>query len=176
MISILLNHKLVLGFAGLMSALALVAAFASEIFLGLEPCILCVYQRYPFAIVMLVSILALAAFRKSDRTSRIGLVLCALVMLINSSIATYHTGVEQHWWESTEACTFNIPTGEDQNWLENIMSTPMGRCDEIPWQDPFIGLSMANYNIGLCFGLFLLCLISAAFKPRPQEEKEPLPE
>ncbi|MDH5722099.1 MAG: disulfide bond formation protein B [Alphaproteobacteria bacterium] len=170
MISILSRHKLILGFAGLISALALAAAFGSEIFLGLEPCILCVYQRYPFAIVMFVSFVILAVFRKSDKVIRIGLVLCAIVMLVNSGIASYHTGIEQHWWEMTESCDFNISKDENETWLENIMSRPMGRCDEIPWQDPFIGLSMANYNIGFCFGLFLLCLISAALKPRPQSE------
>tara|TARA_B100001989_G_C24550415_1_gene474140 strand:- start:5557 stop:6096 length:540 start_codon:yes stop_codon:yes gene_type:complete len=173
---ILSCHKFILAFAGLISALALAAAFASEIFLGLEPCILCIYQRYPFAIVMLLSLIFLVAFRKSDKSMRIGLVFCALVMLANSGIATYHTGVEQKWWDSTEACTFNLPLDEEQNWLENIMSAPMGRCDEIPWQDPILGLSMANYNIMLCFGLFVLCLLSAGIKPRNREETKPQPE
>lgn len=176
MISLLSRHKLVLGFVGLMSFVALAAAFSSEIFLGLEPCHLCILQRYPFAVVMLVSIVTLSIFRKKNKAIRVSLMLCALVMLSNSGIALFHTGVEQGWWESTDSCELNLSIDDEQSWLENIMSTPMGKCSEIPWQDPVLGLSMANYNIALCFGLFLLCLMSAALKPRPLEEIIPTSE
>ena len=49
----------------------------------------------------------------------------------------------------------------DQSWIDNIMSTPAGRCDEIPWQDPLLGLSMANLNMILCALLFLACMFAA---------------
>ncbi len=44
----------------LISFTALAAAFIAEGFLGLEPCILCIYQRYPFAFGLLAGVIGLA--------------------------------------------------------------------------------------------------------------------
>ncbi len=35
------------------------------------------------------------------------------------------------------------------------------RCDEIPWADPILNLSMANYNVIFCLGLAVMAFISA---------------
>lgn len=142
----------------LFSASALAAALFSEAFLGLEPCRLCIYQRWPFVIAIIVAIIGLLTPFK-----RALLGCLSFNFLCNSAIAFYHTGVEQKWWESAvEGC--EVFFGEpDPNLspLENILSTPMAKCSDIPWQDPLIGLSMANYNIIFCFGLAILCLAGA---------------
>lgn len=143
------------------SVLSLGGAIASELFLGLEPCKLCIYQRWPFVIAIVIGIFGLIA--RKDKRAAIGFtVLGGLTFLANSVIAFYHTGVEQKWWVSAvEGCAVpNFDTG-DQSWLENLMSAPSKPCDVIPWQDPLIGLSMANYNTLLCFGLFAACMIAA---------------
>ncbi|MBX2834364.1 MAG: disulfide bond formation protein B [Micavibrio sp.] len=149
-------HTLV--FLLVISLTALAAAFASEAFLGLEPCILCIYQRWPYAAVVAISGVALLA--KRFKKAAIGL--SGLAMAINSGIALYHSGIERKWWDSGVAGC-KVPadfTGGTQSILENIMSAPTGNCSEIPWQDPLIGLSMANYNVIVCFGLFALCVYS----------------
>lgn len=148
-----------LGAVAAIAFIALATAFASEAFLGLEPCKLCIYQRWPFAIVILLGIIGLTI--KALR--RPALFLSGLAMLVNSGIALYHSGVEQKWWKSAfEGCS--VPSAflngdKTQSILENIMSAPTARCDEIPWQDPILGLSMANYNILLCFALFIVCAL-----------------
>lgn len=144
-----------------LSLSALAAAFASEAFLGLEPCVLCIYQRYPYAFAALFSLIGLL-LRKRRRLASALLGLCALLFLGNNTIAVYHTGVELHWWESAvESCTIFQFKNENQSVLENILSAPLGRCDEIPWKDPILGLSMANYNVALCLILSLFCLYGA---------------
>jgi len=149
---------------GLISFLALAAAFASEIFLGLEPCILCIYQRWPFAIVIALAVIGMAACKKAENSKNIGSIfvgLSGLTLAANGAIAFYHTGVEQKWWVSAvEGCAVPQLSGNTQNWIENIMSAPTANCAEIPWQDPIIGLSMANYNVLLGFGLAALCAYS----------------
>lgn len=151
----------ILIFIAAMSIAALAAAFASEAFLGLEPCRLCIYQRWPFAIGIPLSIIGLFL---SFKRSILGVL--SLNFLVNSGIAFYHTGVEQKWWVSAvEGCAVIFPEpAEGQSILDNIMSTPMAKCEDIPWQDPIIGLSMANYNIGFCFGLAVICLVGALRK------------
>lgn len=143
------------------SVLSLVMALSAEAFYGLEPCILCVYQRFPFLAVALFGTIGLV-MRRRGGVARTMIGLSALAFLVNSAIAAYHTGVEQKWWKSAvEGCAVPNLSGEAQSILENILSAPTGRCDEIPWQDPILGLSMANYNALLCLGLFVVCLVSA---------------
>lgn len=148
---------MMLAIMGVISSMALAAALFSEVALGLEPCILCIYQRIPYAVVIVLALTALFLRRRPSAVHAL-LTLSGLAFLINSAIAFYHTGVEQRWWASAvEGCA--VPGfGEDpQSILENILSAPTARCDEIPWVDPILGLSMANYNIVVCLGLSLIC-------------------
>lgn len=145
----------------LISIGSLAAAFIGEIFFGLEPCQLCIYQRWPFAIVIAFGLLGLA-MRKNATTRTIIVSFCGFTMLTNSGIALYHTGVEQKWWTSAiGGCSVPPLNIEEQDWLENIMSAPAKPCDVISWQDPILGLSMANLNVMLGAFLFIICMISA---------------
>lgn len=148
------------GIAGV-SAFALAAALYSEVALGLEPCILCIYQRIPFVIGVIVGIVGLA-LRRNEGLSNILIGGLGVNFLVNAGIAFYHTGVEQKWWVSTvEGCA--VPDFTDtsqQSILENILSAPTANCAEIPWEDPILGLSMANYNVLLGLGVFGVCVFS----------------
>ncbi len=161
---------IIFGLIATISFGALTAAFVAEGLLNLEPCRLCILQRYPFAFGLFAGIIGMALKHKKG-LSLLLLLLCGVSFLGNSIIAVYHTGVEQHWWESAiEGCT--IAEFEDksgQSILENLLSAPMGDCSMIPWQDPLFGLSMANWNIPFCFGLFLFCLLGAYFVKKRQE-------
>jgi disulfide bond formation protein DsbB len=150
-----------------MSVGALLAALASEAFLGLEPCPLCIMQRWPYALAALAGAAGLALSPRFARADLIALLFSAGAFLVNSGIALYHTGVERHWWASMlEGCVVPHFSDQGQSMLENILSAPTGRCDEIPWADPVLGLSMANYNVMLGLALFALCALAAVSKFR----------
>lgn len=158
-----------LGLVARISFLALAMAFVAEGFLGLEPCRLCIYQRYPFAFAGIIALIGLA-FRKKHNLSIIFLALCSAFFAANTGIAAYHTGVERHWWTSAfEECAIHFDTA-NKSFLENILSAPTAPCDQIPWADPVLGLSMANYNVLMCFVLFLFCGL-AAWKIRKPRAK-----
>lgn len=170
------------GIAGI-SVFALSAALYSEVALDLEPCILCIYQRIPFVIGAVLGMLGLTLRNKPQIADGI-LGILAVNFMTNSGIAAYHTGVEQKWWTSkVEGCaaTFeNLGNTEaakaTQSLLENILSAPTGNCAEIPWEDPLLGLSMANYNVALCFGIFVACLLSILIRNSGQNTKPQEPE
>ncbi len=146
------------------SILALAAAFASEAFLGLEPCKLCIYQRWPYALVAVFSLGGIALSDKFRRAPLWILLADACAFAINSGIALYHSGVERHWWKSAlDGCLVPNMSAEPQSFLENILSAPAGRCDEIPWADPLLGLSMANYNVAMGLALFAVCAAAIFF-------------
>ena len=157
----------VFGWIAAISIFALAAALFSEVALGLEPCILCIYQRIPFVIGAVLAIAGLAVRKKPAIVDSI-LGVLAVNFMTNTGIAAYHTGVEQKWWASeVEGCNADFGSlgaenaaPSTQSILENILSAPSGNCAEIPWQDPILGLSMANYNVALCFGIFAACLLS----------------
>lgn len=161
---ILGTPSVVFAIIGISSFCALASAFIAEALFMLEPCHLCIIQRYPFAIGIMIGLFG-AAFRKKKTFVSALLLLCSLNFLVNSGVAIYHSGIERHWWESAlEGCSVVFEdSSSEQSILENIMSTPLGDCSQIPWQDPIFNLSMANWNIAFCFGLFVFCLVALRF-------------
>jgi disulfide bond formation protein DsbB len=150
-------HVIAAGLAGV-SVVALIAAFASEAFLGLEPCKLCIYQRWPYVVAAILGTMGFIAHAR-PRLLAGTLAGCTLSFGVNACIALYHSGVERHWWASAvEGCAVPDFAAAPQTMLENILSAPTGRCDEIPWADPLLGLSMANYNVALGLVLAVVSL------------------
>ncbi len=157
-----------------LSAASLAAAFTAQYVFGLQPCVLCIYQRWPFAIVIALGALGMAFSKASSCVRAAVMGLISLTFFANTAIAFYHTGVERHWWKSfLEGCAVPEMTGNITDVLAKIAATPAVRCDEIPWTDPVLGLSMANYNVALCFVLGVLALISACAIKRQTSSQSP---
>ena len=137
----------------LIAGSSLAAAFIAEYVFDLKPCILCIYQRIPFAVIMALSVICLML---PDRINLSKPLLClsGLSFLIGSGIASFHVGVEQKWWTGTEDCG-----GIEATTLEQlramILSAPAVRCDEPQWE--FLGITMAGYNVTYSLVLGLLC-------------------
>ncbi len=162
---ILSNSVFVHGFLFIASVCALAAALTAEVAFELEPCIMCIYQRIPFAVVAVLSFVGLAFGRHA--VSAYVAALSGLAMLVNTGLAIYHTGIEQKWWVSAvEGCSVPVLTDDPQTFLENIMSAPSAKCDEIPWVDPVLGFSMANWNIPFCLGLAVFAFAGFVFMQR----------
>ena len=122
---------------------------------GLAPCVLCIDERYPYAVAIAAGLLAL--FLPDPRARAAVLLVAALAFAVDVGIAGYHIGVERHWWEGTAACTGSISQGKAltlQALREQIMNAPVARCDRISWS--LFGLSLAGYN-------FLIATALAAF-------------
>ena len=128
-----------------------------------RPCVLCVYQRYPYAIIIILGIVGFIASYKNTTLGAVALSAISLSFFVNSIIAFYHSGVERKWWSSfLEGCSVPTLQGNIDQILTDIQSRAKAvRCDEIPWADPLFGLSMANYNVIVCLALASICLISA---------------
>ena len=143
------NPRLVFALLLGASAAILAAAFASQYIGGLEPCVLCLYQRVPYGVVIALSGLGLVLSGLAPPPRGVIAVLggvCAAAFLVNAGIATFHVGVEQHWWQGTEACGAAGTTARTIEQLRaQIFAAPVARCDEVPWS--LFGISMAGYNV-----------------------------
>lgn len=143
------------------SVFALGFALISEHVFGLEPCILCIYQRVPYVITALAGLLIiLLHFRGGRGPAAILTALAGLVFLVGGLIAFYHVGVEQHWWRSVfEGCRVDMASLDAENLLAQIENAQAARCDQIPWQ--LFGISMAGYNALMSAVLSMTGFISA---------------
>ena len=78
-------------------------------------------------------------------------------MLVSIFLAFYHVGVEQKYWPGPNSCSnASIEGLTTDQLLDQIMSAPIVRCDEIAWE--FMGISMAVRNVLISFCLFLTWL------------------
>lgn len=146
----------------LIAVAALGMALISQYFFGLEPCILCIIQRYPYGIVIALGFIGFALSFKCKKAVAAIMGIVGVTFLTNSVIAFYHTGVEQKWWPShLEGCAVPDLGSDPDNILAALETSQAARCDEIPWADPILNLSMANYNVAFCLGLAVIAIISA---------------
>lgn len=163
---ILSSPRLMFGLIAAVSAFSLAAALTGQFAFDLKPCSLCLYQRVPFIAAFA---LAAAGLCLKKEAAPALLSLCALAFLINAGIAFYHTGVELNWWASgVEGCAVPPMGNNPEEWISKILSNPAVPCSDIQWKDPVLSLTMANYNVVLCLGMFAACAASAVLiRPRP---------
>lgn len=130
----------------------LAGAFFFQI-LGYAPCKMCLWQRYPHAVAIVVGILALILTRLQTQLAILG----ALAALTTGAIGLYHTGVERDWWEGPTSCT----GGGALNLTDplNTEIAPIVMCDDVVWS--LMGLSMASYNALISLVLLSLWIAAA---------------
>ena len=144
--------------AGITGAVALGAALLSQIVGGLHPCEICLWQRYPYAAIIVI---ASVGFFLPVRLQRLALGLCVLLLLTEFGLALYHAGVEQHWWVGPGCSSADAPTSLDAL-RASIAGAALVRCD-VPGFT-FLGLSMAAWNA--LYALSCVLVIAILFRAR----------
>ena len=133
----------------IVSAFILISAYVLELFFNHPPCNLCEYQRVPYFLLLLISLLSIKI--KKIWLKFVSL-LCFSVSLI---ISGFHSLVERKLVKFDIGCTStgsNIDNIEDlRNFLEQ---TPLIKCDEISFS--IFGLSLANLNFVISTLLIML--------------------
>ena len=132
---------------------------------GLEPCPMCIVQRYALLLVAIIAGLTAASHRRGVRLGGI------VLMLIAAGFGAF-VAARQSWlqWYPPEVAS----CGRD---LYGMIETfplkraiPMifrgsGDCTKIDWT--FLGLSIANWSF-VCFVAFALLLMVLLFKRAPR--------
>ena len=134
-------------------------ALGSQFLYGLSPCELCIYQRWPWLAAIVLGLAAAGAARHKTLQTVL-LVLMSLSLLGNAGLASFHVGVEQHWWEGLASCMGNLPQTDSIEALRaKLLATPTASCSEVSWS--LFGISMAGYNLLICLALGLFGLTKA---------------
>lgn len=141
------------------SATALTMALISQYGFDMHPCYLCLWQRIPYAVVILLAIMGVIATKQmGEKYGAFNIALCGIAFLVNSAIAFYHVGVEQTWWGSS--CTLpDLSNMSPEEMMVAIKSAPAVSCGDIQFE--LFGISMAGYNVILCLGLGVYALVAS---------------
>ena len=145
-------------FYAAMALLSLASAYISQYVFGMHPCILCLYQRIPFALVILLGIVAFL-MQKRGYSHRPLLGVMAIAFFVGAGIAFFHSGVEYGWWQGTDACGSPKDIGSVEALRQMIMKAPVAKCSEAAFR--FLTLSMAGWNVLWSGGLALLASYTA---------------
>ncbi len=148
---------------------ALGAAFALQYGAGVEPCALCLYQRYLYGAAILLGLAAFAA-APYGRRAVVFAGLAGLVLLADAGVAFYHVGVEQGWFAGLAACGGSA--GATPDTLEALRAmlrdAPPPSCADVPWS--LFGISIAGYNLIYASAVAAFTLAASArlwTSPRP---------
>jgi len=124
-------------------------ALGSEYLGGLVPCEMCYWQRWPHDAALLFAGLAFTGSPASERSRALTL-LAALAIAMSGAIGFYHAGVELGIFEGLTTCAASAAGATNAELLDQIMKTPLVRCDQV--QFAFLGISMAGWNAILSLG------------------------
>ena len=130
---------------------SLISAYVIEYVLGHEPCKLCVYQRFPY----IISILLVSSILLIKKNVKIHLLLLSLVSLLGAVLAFYHFGIEQGFFSESIVCeSQNLEEGlTKQDVLEQLKQNTIS-CKDVSFA--LFGLSLASINIIVSFILFMI--------------------
>jgi disulfide bond formation protein DsbB len=123
----------------------LLGALGSQHLGGLNPCEMCLWQRWPHLLAVVLAGLSFAV----PLLARPLVWLAALAIAASGTIGLFHAGVEQGWWEGLTTCSTVATGATPEELLKSILATPLIRCDQIAWS--FLGLSLAAWNALISF-------------------------
>ena len=136
------NKSLFLNLILFVSFVALLSAFFIEYVLGHQPCNLCILERIPYVIAIVIILLNY----KFSQFEKIFLVLLIIVFLTATILSVYHFGIEQGFIEESLVC--DLKNGSEATSKEEILKQLQEQkvsCKDVTFK--IFGLSLTTYNI-----------------------------
>ena len=138
------------------TSLVLVSAFIIEHRLGHKPCKLCLYERIPYFLSMLL-IIKILFIKKYEKATL--LILC-LVFITSTALAFYHFGIEQGFFSESLVCAAEDLSKilSKEELLKELKQNSIS-CKDVSFR--ILGLSLAAINT--IFSLVLSVIFARLF-------------
>ena len=137
----------------LFSFIALISAFFIEYILGHQPCNLCLIERIPYGLSIII-IMTIFLVKKNQKFL---VMLLILTFIFSFAISFYHFGIEQGFFQESSVCgvrgSTEIVTKED---LLKQLSEKTISCKDVTFR--IFGLSLTSINIVISI-LFIITLL-----------------
>lgn len=136
----------------LLSFTALLAAYTIQYLLGYQPCNLCIIERIPYVLTLII--LIFNHLTKKDKVFYS--VLLSLIFSFSFLISVYHLGIEQGFIEESNICVSNY-TGfiEKEELLKSLQEIRIS-CKNVAFK--IFDLSLTTYNMILSILMLLISL------------------
>ena len=126
----------------LISVIALVSAFFIEYVLGHQPCNLCILERIPYILTIIIILLTY----KFNHLEKFFILLLSIIFLAGTIISLYHLGIEQGFVQESLVC--DLKSGSNSLSKEEILKQLQEKnvsCKDVTFK--MFGLSLTSYNI-----------------------------
>ena len=151
-----IKNKMILNLILLFSVFALIAAYFIQYVLKHQPCNLCLIERIPYFLSIIVISICLIT-RKFEKVS---LLVLSLIFFSATLISFYHFGIEQGFIRESLVCDLNIESNNlSKEALLNELKTLSVSCKDVTFK--IFGLSLATFNF--FFTLILGVIITKLF-------------
>ncbi|MBC8301541.1 MAG: disulfide bond formation protein B [Pelagibacterales bacterium] len=136
-----LKKKIELNIILSLSIFALIAAFFIEYILDHKPCNLCLLERVPYILVIVLVVLV-TIFEKFERSI---FFLLSLIFLSATILSFYHFGIEQGFIKESIVCNLNQETSNlsKEDLLKELNNKRIS-CKDVGFK--IFGLSLATIN------------------------------
>ena len=136
------NKNLLIKLIFLISVIALVSAFFIEYILGHQPCNLCILERIPYLLAIIIILLNF----KFSHYEKFFILLLSIIFLAGAIISLYHLGIEQGFIQESLVC--DLKSGSNLLSKEEILKQLQEKnvsCKDVTFK--IFGLSLTSYNI-----------------------------
>ena len=139
------------------SFISIISAFFIEYVLGHQPCNLCLIQRIPYALSIILIILNYF-FKKNEQFI---IILLTLLFSFSFLISFYHFGIEQGFFEDSAVCRLkNISDIISKEELLKQLQVKAISCKDVTFR--IFGFSLTTFNIFI--SLLIVILLTIIFK------------
>jgi disulfide bond formation protein DsbB len=136
------SKNLLIKFIFLVSIIALVFAFFIEYILGHQPCNLCILERIPYLVAIIVVLLNF----KFIQFEKFFILLLTIIFLAGTILSLYHLGIERGFIQESLVC--DLKSGSNLLSKEEILKQLKEKsisCKDVTFK--IFGLSLTSYNI-----------------------------
>ena len=137
----------------ILSSVILISAYFIELVLGHQPCNLCLIERIPYGISIILILIKLI-FKKDEKFL---ILLLILTFIFSFIISFYHFGIEQGFFQESSVC---VAKGFTENMSKNDLLEQLNQkiisCKDVTFR--IFGLSLTSINIVISL-FFIITLI-----------------
>ena len=138
------------------SLVAIISAYFIEYILGYQPCNLCLIERIPYGLSIILITLSYF-FKKNEKFI---ILLLILTFFFSFAISAYHLGIEQGLFEESAVCDLKNTTGiiSKEELLKQLQEKTVN-CKDVTFR--IFGLSLTSINI--LISLILITLLTKIY-------------
>ena len=137
----------------LISLISLISAYFIEFILGHQPCNLCLIERIPYGLSMIL-IIIISIYQKNEKFF---VLLLVLTFIFSLTISIYHFGIEKGFFDESAICTIkNLSESLTKEDLLKQLNEKTVSCKDVTFK--IFGLSLTGINIFISLFIIIMLL------------------